>query len=88
MNEKEKTMRMMQRLMKAIRTDDDDIEPHIAIPALNFTIGFVLGQALEDGVDHTKLAEVYSQVISEIDHARQTATAVVATYDAIEKAKH
>jgi hypothetical protein len=31
---------------------------------------------------------VYSQVISEIDHARQTATAVVATYDAIEKAKH
>jgi hypothetical protein len=35
-----------------------------------------------------KLAEVYGQVISEIDYARNTATAVVATYDAIEKARH
>ncbi len=88
MDEREKTMRLMQRLMKAIKTEDDTIETHIALPALNFTVGYVLGQALEDGIDHIKLAEVYSQVISEVDYARQTATAVVATYDAIEKARH
>lgn len=88
MDDREKTLQMMQRLMKAIKTNDDEIEPHIALPALNFTVGYVLGQALEDGIDHIKLAEVYSQVISEVDYARQTATAVVATYDAIEKARH
>lgn len=81
MDDREKTLQMMQRLMKAIKTNDDEIEPHIALPALNFTVGYVLGQALEDGIDHIKLAEVYSQVISEVDYARQTATAVVATYD-------
>lgn len=88
MDDREKTLQMMHRLMKAIKTNDDEIEPYIVIPALNYTLGYVLGQALEDGVDHIKLAEVYSQVISEIDYARNTATAVVATYDAIEKARH
>jgi hypothetical protein len=88
MDDREKTLQMMHRLMKAIKTEDGVIEPHIALPALNFTVGYVLGQALEDGVDHIELAEVYSQVIKEVDYARQTATAVVATYDAIEKARH
>ena len=88
MDDREKTLQMMHRLMKAIKTNDDEIEPYIVIPALNYTLGYVLGQALEDGVGMDKLAEVYGQVISEIDYARQTATAVVATYDAIEKARH
>jgi aromatic ring-opening dioxygenase LigB subunit len=88
MDDREKTLQMMQRLMKAIKTNDDEIETYIVIPALNYTLGYVLGQALEDGIGMDKLAEVYGQVISEIDYARNTATAVVATYDAIEKARH
>jgi len=87
MDDRETTTEMMKRLLAAIKTEDDGIEPHIAIPALNFTLGYVLGQALEDGLGLDKLAEIYSNVISEIDYARRTASAIGATYDAIEKAK-
>ena len=86
--EKQQTMLMMKRLLVAVKTTDDVIEPHIAIPALNFTLGFVLGQALENGIDGAALAEVYGNVINEVDYARRTASAVSVTYDAIDKARH
>ena len=87
MDDRETTTEMMKRLLAAIKTEDDGIEPHIAIPALNFTLGYVLGQAIEGEIDNIKLAEIYSNVISEVDYARRTAAAIGVTYDAIEKAK-
>ena len=78
----EEVKEMMRRLLHVI-DGDAGLKPAVAMPALLYATGFVLGQA-GHGVP---LASIYSQIVSDIEHARTITAAAVETQEAMERMK-
>ena len=73
------TMRQILRVVDG----DSGLKPAVAMPALLYAVGFVLGQAKE-GVP---LDVIYSQIMNDIEHARTITAAAVETQEAIDRMK-
>lgn len=78
----EEVKEMMRRLLRVV-DGDAGLKPAVAMPALLYSVGFVLGQA-GHGVP---LDVIYSQIVGDIEHARTITAAAVETQDAIERMK-
>lgn len=73
---------MMRQLLRVI-DGDDGLKPAVAMPALLYVTGFVLGQAKE-GIP---LGSIYSQIVNDIEHARAITSAAVEMQDALDRMK-
>jgi hypothetical protein len=78
----EEVKEMMRRLMRVI-DGDDGLRPDVAMPALLYVTGYVLGQAKE-GVP---LTTIYLQICSDIEHSRAITAAAVVTQETIDRMK-
>ena len=78
----EEVKEMMRRLMRVI-DGDAGLKPAVAMPALLYVTGFVLGQA-GHGVP---LSTIYLQICSDIEHSRAITSAAVVTQETIERMK-
>lgn len=76
----EEVKEMMRQLLRVI-DGDDGLKPAVAMSALLYVTGFVLGQAKE-GIP---LDSIYSQIVNDIEHARTITAAAVETQDALER---
>jgi hypothetical protein len=78
----EEVKALMKRLLHVI-DGDDGLKPDVAMPALLYATGFVLGHA-GHGVP---LSTIYLQIASDIEHARSITASSIEMQDAIERAK-
>lgn len=78
----EEVKEMMRRLLRVV-DGDTGLKPSVAMPALLYAVGFVLGQAKPDA----PLGLLYSQIMNDIEHARTITAAAVETQEAIERMK-
>lgn len=78
----EEVKELMKQLLLVI-DGDDGLKPDVAMPALLYATGFVLGHA-GHGVP---LNVLYSQVVSDIEHARSITASSIEMQDAIERMK-
>ena len=78
----EEIKEMMRQILRVV-DGDSGLKPSVAMPALLYAVGFVLGQAKE-GVP---LDVIYSQIMNDIEHARAITAAAVETQDAMERMK-
>jgi hypothetical protein len=78
----EEVKELMRRLLYVI-DGDDGMKPAVAMPALLYAVGFVLGHA-GHGVP---LSTIYLQICSDIEHARSITASSIEMQDAIERAK-
>ena len=79
----EEVKAMMKKLLRVIEAGDEGLKPEVAMPALLYVAGFVLGHAKPDA----PLNVLYSQVISDIEHARSITASSLEMQDAIERMK-
>ena len=79
----EEVKALMVKLLRVINANDGEVKPDVAMPALLYTTGFVLGHA-GHGVP---LNVLYSQVISDIEHARSITASSLEMQDVIERMK-
>jgi hypothetical protein len=78
----EEVKEMMRQLLRVI-DGDDGLRPDVAMPALLYATGFVLGHA-GHGVP---LSTIYLQICSDIEHARSITAAAVVTQETIDRMK-
>ena len=78
----EEIKEMMRQILRVV-DGDTGLKPSVAMPALLYAVGFVLGQAKE-GVP---LDVIYSQIMNDIEHARTITAAAVETQGAIDRMK-
>jgi len=78
----EEVKEMMRQLMRVI-DGNDGLRPDVAMPALLYVTGFVLGQAKE-GVP---LTTIYLQICSDIEHSRAITASSIEMQDAMERMK-
>ena len=78
----EEVKEMMRRLLRVV-DGDAGLKPAVAMPALLYSVGFVLGQA-GHGVP---LGLLYSQIMNDIEHSRTITAAAVETQEAIDRMK-
>ena len=78
----EEVKALMKRLLHVI-DGDDGLRPDVAMPALLYAAGFVLGHA-GHGVP---LNVIYAQIVSDIEHARSITASSLEMQEAIDRAK-
>jgi hypothetical protein len=78
----EEVKEMMRRLLHVI-DGDVGLKPEVAMPALLYATGYVLGHA-GHGVP---LSTIYLQICSDIEHSRAITSAAVVTQETIERMK-
>jgi len=78
----EEVKELMRQLLHVI-DGDDGMKPDVAMPALLYATGFVLGHA-GHGVP---LSTIYGQVLSDIEHARSVTASSLEMQQAIDRAK-
>lgn len=79
----EEVKAMMKKLLRVIDSSDDEFKPDVAMPALLYVTGFLLGKA-GHGVP---LSHIYLQIVNDIEHARRTTVSVGETQDLMERLK-
>lgn len=79
----EEVKAMMKKLLRVIEADDEGLKPEVAMPALLYVTGFLLGKA-GHGVP---LSHIYLQIVNDIEHARRTSVSVDETHDLMERLK-
>ena len=79
----EEVKALMKKLLRVIDPSDEGLKPEVAMPALLYVTGFVLGHAKPDA----PLPLLYLQIVDDIEHARTITAAAVETQDAIERMK-
>lgn len=77
----EEVKELMRQLLHVI--GDDGMKPDVAMPALLYATGFVLGHA-GHGVP---LSTIYGQALSDIEHARSITASSLEMQQAIDRAK-
>jgi len=78
----EEVKEMMRQLLRVL-DGDVGLKPEVAMPALLYATGYVLGHA-GHGVP---LNVIYSQITSDIEHARSITAAAVVTQETIDRMK-
>ena len=78
----EEVKEMVRQILRVV-DGNAGLKPSVAMPALLYAVGFVLGQAKE-GVP---LDVIYSQIMNDIEHARTITAAAVETQEAMERMK-
>ena len=79
----EEVKAMMKKLLRVIDPSDEGLKPEVAMPALLYVAGFVLGHAKPDA----PLPLLYLQIVDDIEHARKTTVSVGETQDLMERLK-
>ena len=78
----EEVKEMMRQILRVV-DGNTGLKPSVAMPALLYATGFVLGQARPDA----PMDLIYSQVVGDIEHARTITAAAVETQEAIDRMK-
>jgi hypothetical protein len=79
----EEVKALMVKLLRVINANDGEVKPDVAMPALLYVTGFLLGKA-GHGVP---LSDIYLQIVNDIEHARRTSVSVDETHDLMERLK-